>query len=148
MQFACVYNLRCQDWSISKRRPSPGTQSVKHLSGCVRREWNCATLTESGLSLESSASSHIALSMSYMDSSDTNTLTLIEHVCVALNASRSVAAFPQEHREKHIGLANGEDRLCTLNTGLHVVSFGGMVTLVGRGKQFVYQPRCNSFTAG
>ncbi len=47
----------------------------------------------------------IALSMSYMDSSDTNTLTLIEHVCVALNASRSVAAFPQEHREKHIGLA-------------------------------------------
>lgn len=56
------------------------------------------------------------------------------HVCVALFASRSVAAFPREHREKHIGASNGEDRLCTLNTGLHVVSFGGMVTLVGRGK--------------
>lgn len=103
---------------------------------------------ESGLSLESSASNHIAFSISYLDSSGTNARALIEHVCVALYASRSVAAFPQDHREKHIGLANGEDRLCTLNTGLHVVSFGGMVTLVGRGKEFMYQPRCNSFTAG
>jgi len=70
--------------------------------------------------------------MSYLDSSGTNARALIEHVCVALYASRSVAAFPQD--QFHMGLANGEDRRCTLNTGLHVVSFRRDGDVGGEGK--------------
>lgn len=76
--------------------------------------------------------SHLSLSRSGMISYDMNTPPPIVHVC-----ARSVARVPRGHREKHICLADGEDRFCSLNTGLHVVSFGGMVTLVGRGKEFI-----------